>query len=123
MRSGFTPKPDEIGWPGLYHHSLHFGTLYEVSYWAALTLSGKLWVSSGPITYDAARLPRVGVGHTATARIVSRSEGGLEIEARSATSLGKPCGLLRSRWIPASRAAVERAGIELPDYLATELSP
>jgi hypothetical protein len=123
VRTEFTPKPDEIGWPGLYHHSLHFAALYEVSYWTALTLGGKLWVSTGPITYEAQRLPRVGVRHLAQAQIVSALEEKLEIRSDSATEAGKPCGRLLSSWTPASRRSVERAGISLPDYLLTELAP
>lgn len=123
VRTEFTPKPDEIGWPGLFHHSLHFATLYEASYWAALTLGGRLWVSTGPISYDSQRLPRVGVPHSASARILTATGSSLEIEATSETELGKPCGLLRSHWFPASRASVERAGIRLPEYLRSELSP
>jgi hypothetical protein len=123
VRTEFTPKADEIGWPGLYHHSLHFAALYEASYWAALTLGGKLWISVGPITYDSQRLPRVGIGHTATARIVKSSDEHLEIEAISATRLGKPCGVLRSSWIPASKATIDRAQIHLPDYLLAEVGP
>jgi len=66
VRTRFVPKPDEIGWPGLFHHGLHFLVLNEVSYWAALTLTGKIWVLEGPATYSFDRLPRVGVAHVAT---------------------------------------------------------
>lgn len=123
VRTEFTPKPDEIGWPGLYHHSLHFAALYEVSYWAALTLGGRLWISKGPISYDAQRLPRVGIRHLAEARVLRSSDSTLEILASSATDLGKPCGTLSSHWVPASRASIERAGIQLPEYLQGDLSP
>jgi hypothetical protein len=121
IRGDFTPQTDEVGWPTLFHHGLHFMVLYEASYWAALTLGGKLWVSHGPISYNADRLPRVGIPYTVAARIVARNETGLHILARTASRNGKPCGALESDWRPASREVVERAGIPLPDYLLTEL--
>lgn len=119
----FTPKPDEVGWPTLFHHSLHFGVLYETSYWTALTLGGRLWVSVGPVTYTAERLPRVGTLHIARARITRTETDQLSIRATSATSSGKPCGLLESTWHPARRDVLERAGIPLPEYLLSEVRP
>ncbi|MGA8604477.1 MAG: hypothetical protein WB788_05375 [Thermoplasmata archaeon] len=121
VQGNFTPKPDEIGWPTLFHHGLHFTVLYEASYWAALTLGGALWVSYGPITYHADRLPRVGVAHVVTARLVHRGEASLSVHATTATDAGKPCGSLESTWRPARRDVIERAGIPLPDYLSAEI--
>jgi len=121
VQGEFTPKSDEIGWPTLFHHGLHFTVLYEASYWAALTLGGKLWVSHGPISYRADRLPRVGVAHVVTARVVDQGEASLTVRASTATLSGKPCGSLESGWRPASREVVERAGIPLPDYLLAEI--
>lgn len=121
VRGEFTPKPDEIGWPTLFHHGLHFTVLYEASYWAALTLGGRLWVSHGPISYTADRLPRVGIPHTVVARIVDRQDSALRIVARTEVREGKPCGTLESGWRPASREIVQRAGIPLPDYLLSEI--
>lgn len=123
VRSVFTPQPDEVGWPTLFHHGLHFLVLYEASYWTALTLGGKLWVSVGPISYSADRLPRVGADHVARARILRSEPEQLTVRATTATVSGKPCGTLESTWRPASRRMVERAGIPLPDYLQSELSP
>lgn len=119
----FTPKADEIGWPTLFHHSLHFGVLYETSYWTALTLGGRLWVSVGPITYTADRLPRVGVSHLARARITHAESDLLTVQARSATNEGKPCGTLESTWRPAQKEVLDRAGIALPEYLLAEIRP
>jgi len=119
----FTPQPDEVGWPTLFHHGLHFTVLYEASYWAALTLGERLWVSHGPISYTAHRLPRVGVLHAVSARIIDRGESTLRIRAETITQEGKPCGALESVWRPASRAVVEGAGIPLPEYLMKELGP
>ena len=98
--SRFTPKADEVGWPTLFHHSLHFGVLYETSYWTALTLGGRLWVSVGPVTYTADRLPRVGVPHVARARIRRAEPELLAIRANSVTEEGKPCGTLDSSTWP-----------------------
>ncbi len=123
VQSTFVPKPDEVGWPTLFHHGLHFMVLNEVSYWAALTLSGKVWVLAGPATYATDRLPRVGVSHVARARILQQEPDRLRIRATTATSEGKPCGSLEANWRPASRAVVERAKIPLPDYLLADLAP
>jgi hypothetical protein len=122
VRTSFVPKPDEIGWPTLFHHGLHFMVLYETSYWTALTLGRKLWVSQGPISYNALRLPRVGVAHVAHGRIVTTAPGQLEIRAETETESGKPCGVLESTWVPARREVLDRAGVQLPDYLLAELS-
>lgn len=123
VRGEFVPKDDEIGWPTLFHHGLHFTVLYEASYWAALTLGGKLWVSRGPITYVADRLPRVGAVHTVSARLLEKTKETLRVRAETRTSAGKSCGTLESSWRPASRAVVERAGISLPAYLLEEMEP
>jgi hypothetical protein len=123
VRSTFVPKPDEVGWPTLFHHGLHFMVLNEVAYWAALELTGRLWVLHGSASYTVERLPRVGVAHVAWARIVDSSPDHLTILATTSTAEGKPCGRLDSRWVPASRAAVERARIPLPEYLRSVLAP
>lgn len=123
VRTTFVPKADEIGWPTLFHHGLHFMVLYETSYWTALTLGGKLWVSVGPIEYDAERLPRVGVPHVARAQIVVAEPARLKVRALTRTTEGKPCGRMESTWRPASRTVIDRAGIPLPEYLIGELSP
>ncbi len=123
VRTTFVPKPDEIGWPTLFHHGLHFMVLYETSYWAALTLAGKLWVSVGPVSYTADRLPRVGRPYESRARIVRREPEHLMVRAETRSAEGKPCGSLESEWRPARREVVQRAGIPLPDYLTELLSP
>ncbi len=119
----FEPKPDEIGWPTLFHHGLHFLVLYEASYWAALTLGGRLMVSQGPIQYTAVRLPRVGVRHVARARLDGTVEGRLRVRSVTATDAGKPCATLESEWIPVAPGVPERAGISLPSYLTDEIRP
>ena len=123
VRTHFTPKEDETGWPTLFHHGLHFTVLYETSYWAALTLAEKLWVSTGPIRYVADRLPRVGTEHVARARLVTAEPELLTIRAETSTREGKPVGSLDSTWRRASRPVLERAGIRLPGYLDAELAP
>jgi len=118
----FTPRPEQIGWPGIFHTSLHFGVLYEVSYWTALTLGGRLMVSTGPGTYEHLRLPRVGRVHVARARLGPRdSEGLLRVEASTATAEGKPCGTLSTRWRPVTREELVRAHVELPGYLLADV--
>ena len=123
VRTTFTPKPDEVGWPTLFHHGLHFMVMSEVSYWTALALTGKVWIMTGPATYTADRLPRVGLAHVARGRIVERTDDRLAIHATTASAEGKPCGRLESSWRLSSRAAVERARIPLPEYLLPDLGP
>ena len=123
VRSRFVPRSDEIGWPTLFHHGLQFTVLYEVSYWTALTLGGRLWVSHGPIEYTAERLPRVGAEHVARGRIVTATDRALSIRSTVATVAGKPCATMTSTWQPARREAIERAGVPLPDYLRSEIRP
>jgi len=121
IRTEFTPRADQIGWPGLFHTGLHFAVLYEVSYWTALTLGGRLMVSTGPGTYEHRRLPRVGRAHRAVARLGPSGTEGREVLAFSETTDGKPCGSLRTFWRPIGRAEVERAGLALPPYLWEEI--
>jgi len=123
VRSTFVPQPDEVGWPTVYHHGLHFMVLNEVSYWAALTLTDRVWTLVGPATYLTERLPRTGTPHLARARITDRGEGRLQIRATTATLAGRPCGSLEATWRPASRAGVERARVPLPEYLLADLDP
>ena len=123
VQTRFVPKPDEVGWPGLFHHGLHFLVLNEVAYWAALTLTGKIWVLQGPATYSFDRLPRVGQVHLARARIVESTPERLSIRATTETEQGKPCGSVVAPWRLSSRSAVERAHLELPGYLLPDLGP
>jgi len=123
VRSTFVPQADEVGWPTFFHHGLHFMVLSEVSYWAALTLTGRLWILSGPATYTTERLPRVGFPHVARARIVRAEPDRLSIHTTTARVGGKPCGRLESSWQPVHRAEVERAKIPLPDYLWPDIGP
>ena len=122
VRAHFVPQPDEVGWPTLFHQGLHFTVLYETAYWTALTLGGKLWVSFGPLSYQADRLPRVGVRHVARGRIVRLTPRELAIHSTTETEEGRPMGRLESVWRPARREVLDRAGISLPDYLAAELA-
>jgi hypothetical protein len=117
----YTPKPDEIGWPGIFHTGLHFTVLFEACYWAALELTGQVHVAAGPQVYEHKRLPRVGAPFTVRAQILSRDP--LRLVAESTTLEGKPLGRAECNMAPASRAGIERAGIHLPDYLLQEMAP
>lgn len=124
----YAPKADEIGWPGLMHTGLHFTVLYEASYWAALELSGNVHTSHGPAAFEQLRLPRVGQPFRATARIAERAAPGaaapgFALEAASATLEGKPLATLRTLWQPASRARVQKAGLDVPAYLLEDMLP
>lgn len=117
----YTPKPDEIGWPGIFHTGLHFTVLFETCYWAALELTGKVHVATGPQMYEHKRLPRVGAPFVVRARILTREP--LKMIAESATLEGKPLGRAECGMAPASLAATQRAGIVLPAYLTDEMEP
>lgn len=121
VRCTYTPKADEIGWPGIMHTGLHFTALFETCYWAALELTGQVHIASGEQTYVHQRLPRVGVPFTVRARIVSHDP--LRVVAESATAEGKPLGKLTGGFALASRAQTERAGIKLPGYLTEQMAP
>ena len=123
VRTTFTPKADEIGWPGLYHSGLHFTVLYEVSYWAALTLGGRLMVSVGPAVYESPRLPRVGRPYVARARLAGPAGETPVVHAFTETPEGKPCGRLETTWRSIGRDEIEKAGLVLPEYLLAELPP
>jgi hypothetical protein len=105
------------------HLGFHFFALYEVSYWAALTLTGRVHRSVGAATFEQLRLPRVGVAHLARAELAERTEAGLVVRANTESLTGRPCGALRTTWIPARRAEVDRAGLLVPDYLRREMDP
>jgi hypothetical protein len=121
LRTSFTPREDEVGWPGLFHTGLHFTVLYEVSYWTALTLGGRLMVSTGPATYEHRRLPKVGQRHIARARLGPTTGDLRTVRATSETVEGKPCGTLESTWRVIARSEIERAGLRLPGYLLSEI--
>ena len=121
VRTTFTPQADEVGWPGLFHTGLHFTVLYEVSYWTALTLGGRLMVSTGPGTYEHRRLPRVGRLHRAVARLGPRTPEGITVSSASETEDGRPCGTLRTFWRPVVREEIAHAGVQLPAYLMDEI--
>lgn len=119
----YAPKPDEIGWPTLMHTGLHFLVLYEVSYWGAWELGGKVMNSHGDSVFNQQRLPRTGKPFTAAARLGEKTEEGFCMDAVSTSAEGKPCATLKTLWRPASRAGAERAGLKLPAYLLQDMAP
>lgn len=121
VRTTYVPKEDEIGWPGLFHTGLHYTVVFEAMYWAALTLTGTVHSVTGPQTFDQARLPRVGVPFTVTARIVGRDP--LRLRTESMMEGGKACATAEATFRPVSRASVERTGLRVPGYLLDEMDP
>jgi hypothetical protein len=121
--SDYVPKSDEIGWPGLMHIGLLFMVMMETSYWAALTLTGKVMTVSGPTTFETIRLPRVGIPFRTRAHVASRGPSGVRILCSSEGTSGKSHATLQSDWRPASRSAAERAGLSLPAYLLEDMEP
>lgn len=119
----YAAKPDEIGWPGLMHIGLLFMTMMETSYWAALTLGGRVHTVTGPVMFEPFRLPRVGRSFRSTARIVGREDHGLRIECVAQDAAGKRYAIMASAWQRATRSGVEKAGLSLPGYLLADMDP
>ena len=119
----FTAEAHQTGWPGLMHTGLHFTVLYDLSYWAALTFAGKVMLAEAEVVLRQERLPRVGRLCTATAIKVSGDASSMVIRAVTKNDRGIECGVLETRWRPASRAAVQKAGIQLPPYLLEDMDP
>ncbi len=119
----YAAKPDEIGWPGLMHIGLLFMVMMETSYWAALTLGGRVHAATGPMSFEPLRLPRVGRPFRAAARIVGREGVRLRIACVAEDAVGKTHATMTSGWQPATRSAAERAGLSLPSYLLEDMDP
>lgn len=119
----FVPKANQTGWPGLMHTGLHFTVLYDLSYWAALTFAGKVMVGEADMRLKQERLPRVGRPCTATAVKVAGDASAMVIRAATKNERGNECAVLETRWKPASRAAIAKAGLELPQYLLEDMDP
>ncbi len=119
----YTPKPDEIGWPGLMHYGLLFLVMMETSYWAALTLTGRVHTVGGPVAYEPMRLPRVGRAFRSRARLEPERDGPLRVRCVAEDANGRLHATMTSPWRPASRAAVAKAGLELPEYLLEDMDP
>ena len=122
VRCTFVPRAFETGWPGLLHTGLHFTVLYDLSYWAAMEFGGAVMISAGEIVFNQVRLPRVGRSTVATAWRID-DDAALRIDAATRDDRGRDCGVLRTAWTPASRTAVERAGLQLPGYLLDAMRP
>lgn len=119
----YSPKADEIGWPGLMHIGLLFMVLMETSYWTALTLGGRVMTVTGPMTFEPIRLPRVGPTFRSRARLDGPPGGDLRIRCVAEDANGKGHATLTSSWRRASRAAAEKAGLSLPSYLLEDMDP
>ena len=119
----YTPRDDEIGWPGLMHIGLLFLVMMETSYWAALTLSGRVHTVTGPVTYDPRRLPRVGRTFRSRARIEGQEGQDLLITCVAEDANARAHATMTSTWRRASRAAVASAGLFLPPYLLDSMTP
>ena len=119
----YTPKPDEIGWPGLMHIGLLFLVMMETSYWTALTRGGRVHTVTGPMTYEPLRLPRVGRPFRSTARLAGEEGGILRIQCVAEDANGKRHATLASGWRRATRSGVQKAGLSLPGYLLEDMDP
>ncbi len=116
-----TPAEDEVGWPGFLHGGLHFTLLYETSYWTALTLGPGVMVADGQLTFDERTVPRVGKTVTTRGFLEAAVEERYRVRAVSLGEDGRHLATLEGYWRAVSRGEIERAGIELPEYLMDEL--
>jgi hypothetical protein len=120
----YTPKQDEVGWPGLFHTGLHYTVVYEASYWAAWELSGHVGVPRGPSTWEQQRLPVVGQPFQARARLATQDRDGVRVRAVSATPDGQRVfATLDAGFRFSRREVVQKAGLQLPDYLLRDMVP
>ncbi|HUO43183.1 MAG TPA: hypothetical protein VMU35_09420 [Methylomirabilota bacterium] len=119
-----TPRKDEVGWPGYMHPGLHFMVLRETSYWGALELGGKVHGAGITCVFRMYASPPVNVPFRTRSRIVKRTRRGLHIVAVSESLSGKRrYGMLQTTYLPAKRSFVRRAGLQLPDYLLSDMDP
>ena len=118
----YTAKTDEVGWPGLMHIGLLFMVQMETSYWAALTLTGRVHTVVGTVAFDFARLPRVGKPFRAAARLVA-GEGNPRVRCVAADADGRRYATMTSDWRRARRSGVVKAGLSLPAYLLEDMDP
>ncbi|HEV8361110.1 MAG TPA: hypothetical protein VGR28_11720 [Candidatus Thermoplasmatota archaeon] len=119
----YTPKADEVGWPGLFHTGLHYAVAYECAYWACLELGGAVGIPKGPQNWDQQRLPPTGAPFLARARIAAATPDGLKIQVRSESLEGRLYATLDVGFRWSSRAKVEASGVQLPAYLLDEMKP
>ncbi len=119
----YTPKSDEVGWPGLMHIGLLFMTMMETSYWTALALGGRVHSASGPMTFEPMRLPRVGKPFRSRARLAAAEGDRLRVTCVAESADGRPHATLSSTWRRATRSSVEKAGLSLPAYLLEDMDP
>lgn len=119
----YTPKPDEIGWPGLLHIGLLFMVMMETSYWTALTLGGRVHAVTGPMIFEPIRLPRVGRAFQSLARLAGREGETVRVSCVAESADGKRHATMTSSWRRATRAYVQKAGLVLPGYLLEDMDP
>jgi hypothetical protein len=118
----YTPRKDEIGWPGYMHPGLHYKVLRETSYWGALELGGKLHGASRKSIFEADS-PPVGRPFRARSRIAKRTRRGLLMVTVSESLNGHRYGKFQSLYVPVKRSYVERSGLKLPRYLLEDIEP
>lgn len=118
----YTPRKDEVGWPGYMHPGLHYLVLRETSYWGALTLGNKIHRSGGKSVFlEENGSPPVSIPFRARSRIMKRTRRGLLMVAVSESLKGRRYGSFESFYLPVKRAAVMRARLKLPNYLLEDM--
>jgi len=119
----YSPRRDEVGWPGFLHPGLHYLILRETSYWGALTLGGTLHTCGATSVFRVVDSPPVMVTFRARSRIKRRTRRGLHMVAVSESLKGRPYGRFESFYLPVKRSAVKSKGLKLPSYLLEDMDP
>jgi len=118
----YTPRRDEVGWPGCLHPGLHYMILRETSYWGALTLSGILHHCGATTILREVDSPPVGIPFRARSRIAKRTRRGLHMVTISESLRSKRYGRFEATYLPVKRSEVVKSGIKLPKYLLEDMA-
>ena len=119
----YTPRKDEVGWPGFIHPGLHYLILRETSYWGALILGDKIHSSGGKSVFLEVNSPPILVPFRARSRIKRRTRRGLHMVTVSESLKGRPYGRFESFYLPVKRSEVKSEGLKLPSYLLEDMDP
>ena len=119
----YTPKPDETGWPGLFHTGLLLLVLNEACFWGAWELSGAVATLKGPSSFEIHRVPRVGVPFGVRATMEKGTGPAMRMKATAETAEGKPVATLDAGFEHLARSRVAKAGLALPDYVLRDMVP
>jgi len=119
----YSPRKDEVGWPGYLHPGLHYLILRETSYWGALALGGTLHHCGVTSLLREVGSPLVGAPFRARSRIAKRTRRGLHMVTVSESMKAQPYGRFEAFYLPVRRSHVMKTGLKLPNYLIEDMEP